>query len=95
MATTVDNNKSAPAQKEMAAGALDVRIRKAFGGDFELNLAFALRRGITILFGASGAGKTTLLDCIAGLTLPDSGRVAIGDGVLFDSERRISVPVRS
>jgi len=95
MATTVENNKSAPAQKVMAAGALDVRIRKAFAGDFELNVAFALRRGITILFGASGAGKTTLLDCIAGLTLPDSGRVATSDRVLFDSERRINIPVKS
>jgi len=93
MATTVENTKSASV--EMAAGALEVRIRKAFVGGFELDVAFALRRGITILFGASGAGKTTLLDGIAGLTLPDSGRVSVGERVLFDSERRINVPVRS
>jgi molybdate transport system ATP-binding protein len=93
MATTLENTKSVPAK--ITAGVLDVRIRKAFAGDFELDLAFALRHGITILFGASGAGKTTLLDCIAGLTVPDVGRVNIGERVLFDSERRINVPARS
>jgi molybdate transport system ATP-binding protein len=99
MATTVENDKSASAQTGSAAVALDVRIRKAFSGElaagFALDVALALRRGITILFGASGAGKTTLLDCIAGLQAPDSGSVAIGDRVLFDSERRINVPARS
>jgi molybdate transport system ATP-binding protein len=95
MATTVENRNSVPPQTEIAAGALDVRIRKAFAGGFELDVAFALRRGITILFGASGAGKTTLLDCIAGLQAPDSGRVTIGDRALFDSERHINVPVRN
>jgi molybdate transport system ATP-binding protein len=98
MAPTVDNEKSAPAQTR-TAGALDIRIRKAFSGEstsgFELDVAFALRSGITILFGSSGAGKTTLLDCIAGLTPPDSGRIAVGDRVLFDSERGINAPVRS
>jgi molybdate transport system ATP-binding protein len=95
MATTVENTKSVPAQMEMAAGALNVRLRKAFAGGFELDVAFVVRRGITILFGASGAGKTTLLDCIAGITLPDSGQVIIGDRALFDSEHRINVPIRS
>jgi molybdate transport system ATP-binding protein len=95
MATTVENRNSVPPQTEIAAGALDVRIRKAFAGGCELDVAFALRRGITILFGASGAGKTTLLDCIAGLQAPDSGRVTIGDRALFDSERHINVPVRN
>ena len=48
--------------------------------------------GITILFGPSGAGKSTLLDCIAGLTQPDSGRIASGEEVLFDSNRGVSLP---
>ncbi len=95
MATTVENSKSTATPM---AAALDVRIRKAFSGKlasrFELDLAFALRRGITILFGASGAGKTTLLDCIAGLTAPDSGRVMVADRPLFDSEHSINVPIR-
>ena len=71
---------------------LTVQLQKRFPGrDFALDLTFTLSPGITILFGPSGAGKTTLLDCIAGLTIPDSGKIAIGDRVLFDStNRRIS-----
>jgi molybdate transport system ATP-binding protein len=97
MATTVENSKSAATPT--SAAALDVRIRKAFSGafasGFELDLAFALRGGITILFGASGAGKTTLLDCIAGLTTPDSGRVTVGGRPLFDSDRGINIPIKN
>ena len=59
---------------------------------FELDLQFTIAAGFTILFGASGAGKTTVLDCIAGLQRPDSGSVAVDDGVLFDSEKGIDLP---
>jgi molybdate transport system ATP-binding protein len=48
--------------------------------------------GITILFGASGAGKSTLLDCIAGLAQPDSGNIAVGGDVVFDSDGKLNVP---
>src|SRR5258708_4596020 len=58
--------------------ALSVQLRKRFTAGFELNSEFTSPSGITIVFGASGAGKTTLLDCIAGLSTPDSGRIAIG-----------------
>jgi iron(III) transport system ATP-binding protein len=44
------------------------------------------------LLGPSGCGKTTTLRCIAGLETPDSGRIAIGERVLYSSERRIRVP---
>ncbi|MBZ5719460.1 MAG: molybdenum ABC transporter ATP-binding protein [Acidobacteriia bacterium] len=67
-------------------GVLTAQIRKQFcssGRAFELRADFAVPPGITILFGPSGAGKTTLLDCIAGLTRPDSGRIAVGNHVLF------------
>jgi molybdate transport system ATP-binding protein len=76
-----------------ASTGLDLHIRKAFSS-FTLDVSLALPAGISILFGASGAGKTTLLDCIAGLTRSDSGRVQIGDRVVFDSERGINLPVR-
>ena len=68
---------------------LSVQIRKRFagrGGNFELDAAFTLPAGITILFGASGAGKTTLLDCIAGLATPDSGGIEVGQQKLLDLE---------
>jgi molybdate transport system ATP-binding protein len=73
---------------------LEVRIRKRFPnpeGSFILNVHFRALAGFTILFGASGAGKTTLLDCIAGLTDPDDGRIAVGGEDLYDSEKKRNV----
>ncbi|MDO5533872.1 MAG: ATP-binding cassette domain-containing protein, partial [Propionibacteriaceae bacterium] len=46
-----------------------------------------------ILLGPSGCGKTTLLRSICGLETPDAGHVTINDTVLYDSEKRVSVPV--
>ena len=62
------------------------------GNEFLLDVALDAPPGFTILFGASGAGKTTLLDCLAGLTTPDSGRISLGDRILFDSSVRVNVP---
>jgi molybdate transport system ATP-binding protein len=73
---------------------LEVRIRKRFlnpEGSFILNVHFRALAGFTILFGASGAGKTTLLDCIAGLSDPDDGRIAIGGIDLYDSAKKCNV----
>jgi molybdate transport system ATP-binding protein len=73
--------------------ALQVSIRKTLAPAFTLDVSFSAPAGITMLFGPSGAGKTTLLDCIVGLLDPDRGRIAIGEGTLFDSEKRINTPV--
>jgi molybdate transport system ATP-binding protein len=48
--------------------------------------------GIVALFGRSGAGKSSLLAALAGLVRPTRGRIALGDTLLFDSERGIDVP---
>ncbi len=70
---------------------LAVRIQKRLA-DFTLDVGFEATPGITIVFGESGSGKTTLLRCVAGVTRPDAGRIAIGDQALFDGDRRVDVP---
>ena len=73
---------------------LRVELRKR-RGDFSLDASFgAPTPGITALFGRSGCGKSTLISLIAGLLPPDAGRIVIGDDVLFDGERHLSVDAR-
>ena len=82
--------------EEPAQPQLQASLRKHFPSNtqnFLLEVAFHAAPGFTILFGPSGAGKTTLLDCISGLTTPDSGRIAVGDRVLFDGTQRVNLPV--
>ncbi len=77
---------------------LTVALYKRFSNganNFTLDVAFTIAPGITIIFGPSGAGKTTLLDCIAGLTTPGSGRIAVGNRILFDQASATNVPVQS
>jgi len=88
------NPAPAPPSPQPISSELEVRIRKRFPnpeGSFNLNVHFRALAGFTILFGASGAGKTTLLDCIAGLTDPDDGRIAVGGEDLYDSEKKRNV----
>jgi molybdate transport system ATP-binding protein len=70
------------------------RTRKSASEEepFLLDVAFEAPSGITILFGPSGCGKSTTLAAIAGLVRPDSGRIALGEDVWFDSERGIDRP---
>ena len=64
---------------------------KDFYGADHLNMEIADKAFITLL-GPSGCGKTTTLRMIAGLETPTSGRITIGDQVVFDSELGINVP---
>ena len=57
----------------------------------DLDLTIADNAFVTLL-GPSGCGKTTTLRMIAGLETPTSGRITIGDKVVFDSELGINVP---
>jgi molybdate transport system ATP-binding protein len=73
---------------------LSVAVRTQLSASFALDVSFTVQPGITIVFGASGSGKTTLLRSVAGLLRPDTGRIAVGERVFFDSERRQDLPVQ-
>ncbi|WP_238363798.1 molybdenum ABC transporter ATP-binding protein [Mesobacterium pallidum] len=70
---------------------LSVCLKHAFDG-FTLDAAFDAPPGVTVLFGGSGSGKTTIVNAVAGLFRPDAGRAALGDEVLFDTDRRLWQP---
>ena len=57
----------------------------------DLDLVIQDNAFVTLL-GPSGCGKTTTLRMIAGLETPTSGRITIGDKVVFDSALGINIP---
>ena len=66
------------------------RWGKFYGVD-DLSLEIKDNAFVTLL-GPSGCGKTTTLRMIAGLETPTSGKISIGDAVVFDSESGVNVP---
>src|SRR5579872_5825476 len=94
--TSSQPSHAGPQGSEPIALPLVAQFRKRFAAqsqEFVLEVEFQAAPGFTILFGPSGAGKTTLLDCVAGLSQPDSGHIAIGNRVLFDSTQNINLAV--
>lgn len=59
---------------------------------FELNMNFNVANETLVIVGHSGCGKSTLLQLIAGLLLPDKGRISIGEHLFFDQGKRRHVP---
>ena len=72
---------------------VDVRVERARGRDFVLEVKFAAPPGVTILYGPSGSGKSTTLAAICGLITPTAGRIALGGQVWYDGARRVRCPV--
>jgi molybdate transport system ATP-binding protein len=72
---------------------LTVTLRKTLP-EFVLETEFTAANDILVLFGPSGCGKTTILRCIAGLTMPDGGRITLDKSVLYDSSANVSMPPR-
>ena len=68
-------------------------VTKRWGGFFGVDhLSMELEdNGFVTLLGPSGCGKTTTLRMIAGLETPTSGKIQIGDRVVFDSEEGINI----
>ncbi|MGI6094899.1 MAG: sulfate/molybdate ABC transporter ATP-binding protein [Lachnospiraceae bacterium] len=73
--------------------ALQVQIEKEFSG-FTLQVDFEMNGGCLGILGASGCGKSMTLQCIAGIEKPDKGRIVLNDRVLFDSDKKINLPVQ-
>jgi molybdate transport system ATP-binding protein len=71
---------------------LRVAVQKKFGS-FSFAADFTLRGDTLGVFGPSGSGKSTLVKLVAGLHQPDSGIILIDGEAVFDSSRRLSVPV--
>ena len=62
-----------------------------FYGVDNLDLTIENNAFVTLL-GPSGCGKTTTLRMIAGLETPTTGKITIGDRVVFDSDKGINIP---
>ena len=72
---------------------LEVQIYKKLA-EFDLDVSFRVNDNILGLMGASGSGKSMTLKCIAGIETPDQGRIVLNGRVLFDSEKKINVPIQ-
>jgi molybdate transport system ATP-binding protein len=57
-----------------------------------LDARWASEAPIVALVGPSGSGKTLTLQCIAGLIMPDEGRIVCAGRVLADSAERVHLP---
>lgn len=69
---------------------LDIHLKR---DNFDVVLDQNFGKGITGIFGPSGSGKTSLLHVIAGLAVPHYGSLSINGKTVFDSEKKINIPV--
>ena len=67
---------------------LSVTLFKQLDG-FTLDATWTSTQPIVALVGPSGSGKTLTLQCIAGLMMPDAGRIVSAGRVLFDGAAHI------
>jgi molybdate transport system ATP-binding protein len=71
---------------------LRMAVQKQFGA-FRLDADFELQGDRIGIFGPSGSGKSTLVGLLAGLHRPDRGFISLDGEVIFDSRKRMNVPV--
>ncbi|CAN2041231.1 ABC transporter ATP-binding protein [Candidatus Magnetomoraceae bacterium gMMP-15] len=76
---------------------IQVSIKKKFVSkkrSFTLDASFSSSEKFVVIFGHSGSGKTLTVKSVAGLETPDSGKIIIGNRILFDSNKKINIPAR-
>ena len=60
------------------------------------NVSLTVSKGeLVSVIGPSGCGKSTLLDCIAGLTIPDSGKIKIDTSPAYMFQNDVMFPWRN
>jgi molybdate transport system ATP-binding protein len=78
---------------------MDVVLQKSLHGAegaFSLEVALEIPpQAMVAIMGASGAGKTSLLKMMAGLMVPDAGKIVVDGNVWFHAERKISTQPQS
>lgn len=72
---------------------LQIEIHKQLR-DFTIDVNLTTLAGITVLFGRSGAGKSMTLACVAGLVVPDKGRIVVNGRTFFDSSANVNLPTQ-
>ncbi|MEO7991881.1 MAG: ATP-binding cassette domain-containing protein [Chryseolinea sp.] len=74
---------------------IEIKInRKLNGVNGSLDLRFdtKIKEGeFVTIYGPSGAGKTSVLKMIAGLLVPDDGRIVVGHSIWFDKSKKVNV----
>lgn len=70
---------------------LELTLSKRMG-DFSLEISLLAHSNRLVIWGPSGAGKSLTLRMIAGLLRPETGRIAVGGRVLFDSSAGVNLP---
>ncbi|MDB9486002.1 molybdate ABC transporter permease subunit [Dolichospermum circinale CS-537/01] len=85
-------NKSSSLLVDSSLASLFLNIEKRLD-NFHLKIAFNTNNQPLGLLGGSGAGKSMILRCIAGIETPTRGQIILNNRVLFDSEKKINLPI--
>ena len=72
---------------------IDIAVKKGFGS-YALDFRVKSDAKRVAILGASGSGKSLTLKSIAGVEMPDSGRIVVDGKVLYDSEMKINLSSR-
>lgn len=71
---------------------LEFQCRHRYEGGFGMEIKLDVDVRFTALFGPSGSGKTSILSMIAGLTMPQDGRIRVAGQTLLDTASGVCLP---